>query len=75
MFLSWRRRRHLPNVLVNLVLLAVACRNHLRKIKMTYALEPTMLGGIRMQVGSTVRDGTVRKAIPLNMLYLGWASS
>ena len=33
------------------------------KIKMTYALEPTMLGGIRMQVGSTVWDGTVRKRL------------
>jgi|SRR5882672_5413854 len=33
------------------------------KIKMTYAVEPSLLGGIRMQIGSTVWDGTVRRRL------------
>ena len=33
------------------------------KIKMTYAVEPIVLGGIRVQIGSTVWDGTVRKRL------------
>jgi F-type H+-transporting ATPase subunit delta len=33
------------------------------KIKMAYALEPKVLGGIRMRIGSTEWDGTVRKRL------------
>lgn len=40
------------------------------KIIMTYAVEPSMLGGIRMQIGSTVWDGTVKRRLDdlLNVL-------
>jgi F-type H+-transporting ATPase subunit delta len=33
------------------------------KIIMTYAVEPSMLGGLRVQIGSTVWDGTVKRRL------------